>query len=132
MSCHSKKYSTIISFILQVIFSIFITKKQNPMHLCTGLWYKSGRDLLSRAVTSQVSSALRSLTAVFGMGTGVSFSSYPPETLNRQLRPAASDCASAVLLYNNTFRSKQCPDLALRFVNCLFVKGTISCTLKTI
>ena len=42
--------------------------------------YKSGRDLLSRDATVQVSSTLRSLTAVFGMGTGVTFSSYPPES----------------------------------------------------
>ena len=34
-----------------------------------------GADLFSRAVTSQVSSALRSLTTVFGMGTGGSSSS---------------------------------------------------------
>ena len=29
-----------------------------------------GNDLISQAVTHQVSSALKSLTAVFGMGTG--------------------------------------------------------------
>ena len=52
---------------------------QSPMLYSTGLWYKSGGDLFSRAVTSQVSWALRSLTAVFGMGTGVTFSSFPPE-----------------------------------------------------
>ena len=34
-------------------------------------------DLLSRAVTHQVSSALRSLTSVFGMGTGVTSASLP-------------------------------------------------------
>ena len=38
----------------------------------------SGDDLLSRAVTRQVSSAQRSLTTVFGMGTGVTFSLLPP------------------------------------------------------
>ena len=32
---------------------------------------RSGEDLFFRAVASQVSSALESLTAVFGMGTGV-------------------------------------------------------------
>ena len=36
--------------------------------------YKSGGDLLSRDAAIQVSLALRSLTAVFGMGTGVTFS----------------------------------------------------------
>ncbi len=39
----------------------------------------SGGDLLSRAVTSQVPSALKGLTSVFGMGTGVTPSSLPPE-----------------------------------------------------
>ena len=36
---------------------------------------ESGSDLLSRAVSSQVPSALRGLTSVFGMGTGVTLSS---------------------------------------------------------
>ena len=40
---------------------------------------ESGGDLLSRAVSSQVPSALRGLTAVFGMGTGGTLSSLPPE-----------------------------------------------------
>ena len=39
----------------------------------------SGGDLLSRAVTSQVPSALKGLTSVFGMGTGVTPSLSPPE-----------------------------------------------------
>ena len=37
-----------------------------------------GSVLLSRAVTSQVSSALQCLTSVFGMGTGVSTATSPP------------------------------------------------------
>ena len=40
---------------------------------------ESGGDLLSRAVTSQVPSALKGLTSVFGMGTGVTPSLSPPE-----------------------------------------------------
>ena len=40
---------------------------------------ESGGDLLSRAVTSQVPSALKSLTSVFGMGTGGTSSSLPPK-----------------------------------------------------
>ena len=43
---------------------------------------ESGSDLLSRAVSSQVPSALRGLTSVFGMGTGVTLSSLPPEIVN--------------------------------------------------
>ena len=48
----------------------------------------SGGDLLSRTVTSQVPSALKGLTSVFGMGTGVTPSLSPPEMVNlfRQVR----------------------------------------------
>ena len=38
-----------------------------------------GNDLLSHEVSLEVSSALKSLTTVFGMGTGVSPSLLPPE-----------------------------------------------------
>ena len=41
----------------------------------------SGGDLISRAVSSQVPSALRGLTSVFGMGTGGTLSPLPPETV---------------------------------------------------
>ena len=49
---------------------------------------ESGDDLSSRAVSSQVISALKGLTSVFGMGTGVTPSSLPPEMVNifRQVR----------------------------------------------
>ena len=40
----------------------------------------SGGDLLSHTVSRAVPSALKGLTAVFGMGTGVSPSLEPPET----------------------------------------------------
>ncbi len=43
------------------------------------LLYRSGGDLSSRAVASQVLSARESLTTVFGMGTGVASPLYPPE-----------------------------------------------------
>ena len=42
---------------------------------------ESGSVLFSRAVSSQVLSALRGLTSVFGMGTGGSLSPLPPEIL---------------------------------------------------
>ena len=41
--------------------------------------FESGGVLLSRAVSSQVPSALRGLTSVFGMGTGGSLSLLSPE-----------------------------------------------------
>ena len=40
---------------------------------------KSGSDLISQAVSSQVPSAQLSLTSVFGMGTGGSSMPLPPE-----------------------------------------------------
>ena len=42
---------------------------------------ESGGDLSSRAVSSQVLSALKGLTSVFGMGTGGTPSPLPPEIL---------------------------------------------------
>jgi hypothetical protein len=47
---------------------------------------KTGGVLLSRALASQVPSALRGLTALFGMGRGVSPSPKPPERLERPSR----------------------------------------------
>ena len=47
---------------------------------------ESGSDLISRAVSSQVPSALESLTSVFGMGTGGTSPSLPPEIVNLFLR----------------------------------------------
>ena len=60
----------------------------------------SGGDLLSRAVTSQVPSALKGLTSVFGMGTGVTPSSLPPEMVNifRQVRSVVLFVLFAFLL----------------------------------
>ena len=43
------------------------------------LQVESGGDLFSRAVSSQVLSALKVLTSVFGMGTGGTPSPLPPE-----------------------------------------------------
>ena len=42
---------------------------------------RCGGDLLSHKVALAVSSALRGLTAVFGMGTGISLSLRPPQNL---------------------------------------------------
>src|ERR1035437_3347933 len=53
-------------------------KRKRPA-LLRGVLQKPGDVLLSRAVTSTVPSALKGLTAVFGMGTGVSPSLSSPE-----------------------------------------------------
>ena len=44
-------------------------------------FFGSGSDLLSRAASHQVPSALQSLTTVFGMGTGVTSASLSPNML---------------------------------------------------
>src|SRR3954454_6314625 len=49
---------------------------------------KTGGVLLSRALAGQVPSALRGLTALFGMGRGVSPSLWPPEIGRDQLSTA--------------------------------------------
>ena len=49
-------------------------RKQKPVVLHDRLFMESGDELSSRAVTSQVLSTRRSLTSVFGMGTGGTFS----------------------------------------------------------
>jgi hypothetical protein len=53
---------------------------QKPHSIEWGPEIRSGSDLLSQAVTSQVPSALEGLTSVFGMGTGVAPPPLPPET----------------------------------------------------
>ena len=45
-------------------------------------YLESGGDLLFRAVSSQVPSALKGLTSVFGMGTGGTPSPLPPEIVS--------------------------------------------------
>ena len=59
------------------------TKKEKPEDFSSKLLYlDSGNVLLSRAVSSQVPSALKGLTSVFGMGTGGTPSPSSPETVN--------------------------------------------------
>ena len=50
---------------------------------------KTGGVLLSQALAGQVPSALRGLTALFGMGRGVSLSLKPPETGRDHASPRA-------------------------------------------
>ena len=51
---------------------------------------ESGSDLLSRAVSSQVLSALKGLTSVFGMGTGGTPSLWPPEIVSNYTLASAN------------------------------------------
>ena len=56
---------------LQYYFNLMRQPLLQKRPVKTGLFCKTGNVLLSQAVARQVSSALRSLTAVFEMGTGV-------------------------------------------------------------
>ncbi len=55
---------------------------------------ETGGVLLSQALSSQVPSALRGLTALFGMGRGVSPSLKPPERLERPSLPVLQNCTA--------------------------------------
>ena len=62
---------------------------------------ESGSDLLSRAVSSQVPSALKGLTSVFGMGTGVTPSLSPPERVIKMFAVPGLRPFSAIRLLNS-------------------------------
>ena len=63
------------------------TKKEKLEDFSSKLLYlDSGNVLLSRAVSSQVPSALKGLTSVFGMGTGGTPSPSSPEIVNFSFR----------------------------------------------
>src|ERR1700674_1675745 len=55
---------------------------------------ETGGVLLSQALASQVPSALRGLTALFGMGRGVSPSLKPPEKVERPRLPVLQNCTA--------------------------------------
>ena len=72
------------SFFNLLIFPIahpISSQKKSPIHFWMRDFYRKefGGDLLSHPVAQAVPSALKSLTAVFGMGTGVTSSLLPPK-----------------------------------------------------
>ena len=82
----------------------------------------SGNVLLSRAVSSQVPSALKGLTSVFGMGTGGSLSPLSPEFCQGSVQSAFL-LTSASLIHNRSFHLGE-PPHSLRV-------SSIARTLKT-
>ena len=68
----------------------------------------SGNVLLSRAVSSQVPSALKGLTSVFGMGTGGTLSPLSPEFC-QGLVQSTFFLASASSVYNRSFHLGELP-----------------------
>ena len=71
---------------------------------------ESGNVLLSRAVSSQVPSALKGLTSVFGMGTGGSLSPLSPEFCQGLVQSFVL-LALAASLYNRTLRLGNSPHI---------------------
>ena len=87
---------------------------------------RTGNVLLSRAVTHRVSLALRSLTTVFEMGTGVTFvllsrdfMKYVPSKLNNALNQNWSSARPISIGQLN-----QSPDLHLRPINVIVSHGS--------
>ena len=76
------------------------------------LSYSTGNVLLSRAVAHQVSSALESLTSVFGMGTGVTSPLLSPDILLSKMScPRLVGTSSAPSKLNNNDFSSFSPSL---------------------
>ena len=65
-------------------------QKIKAQRMLSFYFLESGSALLSRAVSSQVPSALKGLTSVFGMGTGGSLSPLPPENCEGLCSPLSS------------------------------------------
>ena len=88
-------------------FSSKNVKKKSPAS-AELLSLGSGNVLLSRAVSSQVPSALKGLTSVFGMGTGGTLSPLSPEFC-QGLVQSAFFLASASSVYNRSFHLGELP-----------------------
>ena len=81
---------------------------EKPLALARGFHLESGNVLLSRAVSSQVPSALKGLTSVFGMGTGGTLSPLSPEFC-QGLVQSAFFLASASSIDNRSIRLGEPP-----------------------
>ena len=89
--------------------------KERPLFSCNGV----GFDLFSRAVASQVFSALQSLTSVFGLGTGGPSALKKPTSLGvfPKLMCVSADLSSRLV-------SKQVLS-ALQSLTSVFGMGTV-------
>src|SRR5271155_4022609 len=79
-------------------------KKAAPTNRSGLLNFNPGSDLRSHAVTSAVSSALRGLTSVFGMGTGVTPAVRPPGNLIRRERTRTEFFKSRILRFEKKLK----------------------------
>ncbi len=75
-----------IDSILYITDNIYLNRRvAKKTRLKGGLKNKAGSDLLFHAVAHIVPSAMKGLTSVFGMGTGVAPSLLPPAILYKFL-----------------------------------------------
>ena len=65
---------------MKIVKSLLFVGEKKPPEIRGAFMMNLGGVLLSHAVPRAVPSALKSLTSVFGMGTGVSSSLLPPKT----------------------------------------------------
>src|ERR1039458_640851 len=101
---------------------------------CLVLHEKTGGVLLSQALASQAPSALRGLTALFGMGRGVSPSLEPPEKDERPRLPGPSKLHSATAGIKNpssprpisTGFLQTLPSFQIRPINLVVYQGSYS------
>ena len=85
--------------------------KRNQPHIRgADFFLESGNVLLSRAVSSQVPSALKGLTSVFGMGTGGSLSPLSPEFCQGLMQSFVL-LALAASLHNRSLRLGNSPHI---------------------
>ena len=85
--------------------------KRNQPHIRgADFFLESGNVLLYRAVSSQVPSALKGLTSVFGMGTGGSLSPLSPEFCQGLVQSFVL-LALAASLYNRSLRLGNSPHI---------------------
>ena len=90
---------------------LFRFQKGKPPLLWGLSFLESGSDLLSRAVSSQVPSALKGLTSVFGMGTGGSLSPLSPEFCQGLVQSIVL-LASAASIVNHSLRLGNAPHIS--------------------
>jgi hypothetical protein len=95
---------------------------------------KTGGVLLSQALAGQVPSALRGLTALFGMGRGVSPSLKPPEKGERPASPVLQNCTAPQRVSNypssprpiSTGLLQTLPSFQIRPINLVVYQGSYS------
>ena len=108
-------------------------KKESKDKISFDPFGSPGDVLLSQGESPQLPSALRSLTSVFGMGTGVTFSLSPPDYVILRVIPSKLDNAEEELQSNQMWLSPRSisicqlhvsPRFHLRPINLIIFQGS--------